>query len=397
MLSGICRRRNLTLAGTLALICALLSGCLSSGKEASGPGFHEDVKANFPQKLHTVPPGKSGDVSGAFVTPSGRRLLLNGFNMFPVFDNPVRAAWTAADYKSISAKGFSAVRLLMPWRVYEPARGQFSKDAFAKLDDAIRQARAARLYVILVPFLEDETNRQPDWSQVTETSGCVNGDRTGDKALDKILSDGKPYLQELARRYKGNATVAAYDLIGEPHGTNLQNCLLELYSRLIEWVRAVDKDKIAILEPGWGSSDMSPQRVDPAHLRGDKSNVVHSWHLYYAGGADEGYNRFGLNEGRSTGDGLSGYPDPSKKGDIEAQVKVHVDYARRADLPLFVGEYGINPREANAAEWARQVTEILDKYGVGRTWWLYDKRNQGFALKTDKGAWLPFVDVIRPH
>jgi hypothetical protein len=294
-------------------------------------------------------------------------------------------------YQSIRAKGFNAVRLLLPWRRFEPARGQID---LAQVDAAVNNARQAGLYMIIDTFLTDGWNPVPGWVGYSRPTGCVNHE--SHRMIDAINTDGKGYLQAIARRYKDQPTVAAYDLVGEQWGSNLNSCLLGFQSNLIDWVREIDPDKIVVLEPGWGNSD--PTGADVSMLR-HRRNVTWSWHDYYAGdgnagNAFHGYNQHAMNAGNQTHNGTAGYPNPADQPDFEAQILVHVNFAKRAGIALMgAGEYGINSTAANATAWMDQKTALYQKYGLSRAWWLYTC-GENFGLKDTNCNWRDSADRV---
>ena len=346
--------------------------------DARAPAPSDD----FPVALHSEPPDDSGDVSRAFVDPDGERVLLNGVNMFPVYPDPPRPAFKEADYRAIREQGFNVVRFLLPWAIYEPAPGRF--EHLEKLDEAVRQAREAGLYVVMLNMIVDQWNAPPAWAN-------------GADKLDKIQRHGKAWTQELARRYKDERAVAAYDLAAELPSVE-QNRVVGLYDRLIGWAREVDPQKVLITTAGWGNSEMSRARVDPAPLA-DDTNIVYSFHDYFAGdgdpaGASPGFNQYGLIGGHQVWDGVSGYRDSGEEEDLAAHLEHHIAYARRAGLPVWVAEYGIGPAAENARDWVTQKTKLYDEYGIGGAWWLYNC-GDNLSLKDDSCNWRWVADAIR--
>jgi hypothetical protein len=345
--------------------------------------------APFPARLHSDAPGTvNGDVSRAFVDPAGCKVTLNGFNIFPMWTNGSGLAFDRSHYQSIRAKGFNALRFVMPWWYYEPARGSYPH--LGRLDQAIALAREAGLYVILDTVHIDGWNKPPAWTGYTASMGRA-------KEVDYVEAQAKGWIQTLARRYKDEPTVAGYDLVNEPP-TSDQNRILRAYSTMISWVREVDPNKIVLTNAGFGNSNMSPAHVDPANLKFRK-NVVHTWHDYFAGdgsgSVSVGYNQYGMNGGNQVWDATKGYPSGTDQADFEAQVKLQTDYARRAGVAVYVGEYGIAPNARNALAWAEQKTAVYKKHGLSRTWWLYKCQDSDFAPKTASCAWKPIVDRTR--
>jgi hypothetical protein len=142
---------------------------------------------------------------------------------------------------------------------------------------------------------------------------------------------------------------------------------------------------------------VSPKRAHPSLLAGEK-NVVHSFHDYFAGDGNPettslGYNRFGMLADNQTWDGATGYPNPDDRDDLAAHLEHHIEYARRLGVPVWIGEYGVNPQAENASELMAQKTELYDRYGIGRAWWLYTC-GENFGLKDENCQWRPIADAL---
>ena len=363
------------LAAAVVLTTLAILGADETRDGPSGDG-DEAARADFPVPLHTDP---GGDVSRAFVSPAGKRVIINAVNMFPVVEG--RQTWAQSDYDAIASRGFTGVRFLLTWSAFEPEPGRFRH--LEQIDEAVRRARNAGLYVVMLNMIIDPWNSPPEWA-------------AGSDKLEQIARSGKAWTQELARRYENEDAVAAYDLAAELP-SNDQNRNLVLYDKLISWVRQVDTEKIVITTAGWGNNEMSPARVDPAPLA-DEENVVHSFHDYYAGdgnpdSASVGYNEYGMNAGNQISHGDSGYPEPDDEEDFAAQLAHHAAYARRAGVALWIGEYGISPAAENADRWVAQKAELYDRHGIGRAWWLYTC-GEPFSLKDASCNWLPIVDAL---
>jgi hypothetical protein len=193
--------------------------------------------------------------------------------------------------------------------------------------------------------------------------------------------------------------VVAYDLINEPPSDPVdQNRILRLYDRLIAEVRRVAPDKMVMFEPANGDSSM--EGADLALLR-DRRNLVFSLHDYYAGGAGDGYARGGAqllpeDGARYAWDGRTGYDDPDES-ELARHLRVNVDIMRAAGIPVWIGEFGINPRAPNARRWIRDKVALFERYELGYAWWLYDAKGPTAPLEPGAQRFRDFVRLLSPR
>ena len=175
---------------------------------------------------------------------------------------------TPRDWDLIPTFGLNLVRVPFIWNLVEDEKNprHLRADAWHYLDDAIRQAGQRGLYVIL--DLHGAVGSQG----LEHHSGCA----------EKNLYWTTPEFQErtawlwqqIATRYKGNATVAAYGLLNEPWGTTATD-LAAVMKRLYASVRAADPDHTIIL-PGHSSGIDAYGNPAQAGLR----NVAFEIHPY---------------------------------------------------------------------------------------------------------------------
>lgn len=322
-------------------------------------------------------------MSRAFVDPRGCKLRANAVNAFPIWNDPVRPAVDGGDYRLIREKGFRVVRLVMPWSWYEPQPGQWRN--IELLDQSIAMARGAGLYVILDPIHLHPTLPLPSWA-------------TGSDSVEAVRTHARRWIQFVANRYRSDPTVAAYDLFNEPDPVD-QNRVLRMYNEMIGWVREVDPAKIVMTSSPWGNSSMAPQFADAALLT-QRTNVVHTFHDYYAGDGNgstvsNGYNAQGSVTGDFTLDNdFTGYKTTADEPDFAAQLGVQVDFSRRADVPMWIGEFGIAANAGNATAWVDQKIALYERLGLGRAWWMY-KCGGALALLTSTCQWEPIAAHLR--
>ncbi len=147
---------------------------------------------------------------------------------------------TERDWDLLAAFRFNIVRLPFMWSVVEDEQnpGHLRPDAWVYLDKAIAEAGKRGIYVIL--DLHGAVGAQGH----EHHSGCAHQNKYWSTPA---YQQRTVWLwQEVAKRYKDNSTVAAYDLLNEPWGSSAQH-LATVVRELSTAVRAIDKKHIILL------------------------------------------------------------------------------------------------------------------------------------------------------
>jgi len=156
---------------------------------------------------------------------------------------------TTTDLDNIKAAGFNVVRAPIWWGQFYTLNDQspagWRADAFEILDWLVNACAARGIYVII------------------DMHGVVGGqstsDDTGRSGQNQYWTNGNFQGQtayiwwQIANHYKGNPTVAGYDLINEPIGTPTSDTVLNLYNELYQSIRSVDPSHLVIMEGTWGN------------------------------------------------------------------------------------------------------------------------------------------------
>lgn len=256
------------------------------------------------------------------VTPSGEQILLRGTNlggwlvqeswMCPI--NKEDKEWGAWDTRqAFQKRGFSEEQILKLMETYETNwitaedldnikalglncvrvpfwYGNFQKDdrgtyyfendidknpGFQRLDWVIKECGKRGIYVIL------DMHGAPGFQNDDHSSGKPKSSQLFDDT-----EEGKYYRaltvelwQRIAKRYKGNPVVAAYDLLNEPmngfEGSEKNDSVLwDFYDVLYKAIRKVDPDHIISMEGIWEIYNLpKPQSYN-------WSNVLYQTHNY---------------------------------------------------------------------------------------------------------------------
>jgi endoglycosylceramidase len=148
------RPRPAVLAALAVLAAASVLGA------CSGDGADDDAATTtrpaVPTTGEVVELRPLGVEDQQIVDDQGRQVLLRGANVNALGEyaqaDPATeptAPVTDADWDAMAANGFSVVRLIMSWSLLEPERGAIDRDYLAKVRDAVADANARGIYVVL--------------------------------------------------------------------------------------------------------------------------------------------------------------------------------------------------------------------------------------------------------
>jgi len=160
---------------------------------------------------------------------------------------------TTADLDNIKNAGFNVVRAPIWWGQFYLLNNQTASgwraDAFEVLDWLVNACAARGIYVIIdMHGVVGGQSFSDDTGRSGQNQYWTNGDFQGDTAY---------MWWQIANHYKGNPTVAGYDLINEPIGTPSSDTVLNLYNQLYQSIRSVDPSHMIIMEGTWGSWNWS--------------------------------------------------------------------------------------------------------------------------------------------
>ena len=270
------------------------------------------------------------------------------------------------DLAFIRRCGANVVRLPLNYRHFESDVEPFRylEAGFARLDRMVEACGRQGLYVIL---------------DLHAVQGWQNTDWHCDNANRISLFWRMPHFQdrfvalweEMARRYRGNATVAGYNVMNEPV-TNTPDgrfgsqytpdwaVINAVYRRVVEAIRAIDPEHIIFLEGDYYSNRFAGLEAPFA------DNLVYSSHNYSA-----------------CGFGPGSYPSnaPGKPWDRAGQREAFLthegpQYARKHNVPLWVGEFGAvyNGPAEEVPDRLRALDDQIDvfeEWGAHWTTWTY--------------------------
>ena len=340
-------RRGLPQLGSVLLVVAL---CLAT-THAADPPLHARGTALVDPAGHVVRLRGTNLGSWLLVEPwmapvdrktvhddDGLRRTLAGRFGQATADRLVDAyedAWiTADDLDRIRALGLNAVRVPFWYRTVEAEDGTWRPDAFRRLDWVVAEAGRRGIYVVL------DLHGVPGGQNESDNSGRVRTPPTfwTDAADRRRTAD---IWQRVARHFRGNPAVAAYDLLNEPIAVPSRDALWGEYDQLYRTVRAADPDHTVSVEACAGTWTWDEL---PPPSRFGWRNVLYQTHSYEWAWND-------LSKQRAA---------------VARQVAMFRDHAGW-DVPGYVGEF--NPM-ARPDAWADAVRSF-DAAGLSWTTWTY--------------------------
>ncbi|MBN9502033.1 MAG: hypothetical protein BGO01_10375 [Armatimonadetes bacterium 55-13] len=245
----------------------------------------------------------------------------------------VRTAWRdkwiqASDFKRIHDLGMNHVRLpFLASLLDEPGGMNWLKKA-------VGWAKQNGLYVVL---------------DMHGTPGGQSGEHhTGEEGRNRLWFDVENITkteeawQKLAKEFRGEPTVAVYDLMNEPTGVPNPAMLALVYNRLIQAVRKVDPDKPVLIDDAYRGFETTPH----ANVAG-WTQVAYSLHRYLfdAKSAEEHTERL--------------------KKDLP-RIKELQGYR---DAPVYIGEFNLEPH--GNPQVLREYVQGLDGAGFSWALWTY--------------------------
>jgi len=248
------------------------------------------------------------------------------------------------DFQIIKSWGFNVVRLPFYYDLLEDdaAPGRLRPHAFKWLDRAIEMGRQAGIYVIV------DMHGAPGGQSKDQCTGRSDQDKLW---LPENRKRAAFLWKSIAKHYRDNPTVAAYDLLNEPYGNYKDeppdSTVVSTMEELVQAVREVDRRHLILCAGTFRGAAI----YGPTASHGWK-NVGYTEHFY---------------------PGLFGGGAPS----VETHTRFINDLQKKAELlkqwqaPFLVGEFNVGLDKARGAVFMRRYYDIFAANGWAATMWSY--------------------------
>jgi len=293
-----------------------------------------------------------------FVDPDGKTVVFRGVSVADPDKLERQGHWDTNLFTQVKSFGANLVRLPV-----HPAalRGRGAAEYFKLLDQAVDWCAEREMYVII------------DWHSI----GNLKTELFQSPMYDTTQKETFEFWRSTARHYRGNHTVAFYELFNEP--TLFRNQLgpmswsewKKLNEDMILLIRAFDTEKIPLVAGLDWAYDLTALNTDPIQAEG----IGYVTHPYankrskpWEGKWEEDY-----------GFAADKYP----------MIATEIGFGQRSPAPLKPDDYG------NA------IVNYLEKKGISWTAWCFDPewgptllKNWNYEL-TGSGAF--FKEAIQSH
>lgn len=259
------------------------------------------------------------------------------------------------DIKIIANWGANCIRVPFNYRLieFEDRPYSFNEDGLCYLDKVVGWCEKYGLYCILdmhaAPGAQNDAWHSDSYGKAELFTSETNRDRF--LRLWFFLAD----------RYRERPNIAGYDVLNEPVvGVLEENQVRDLYEKVTAEIRSTDKKHIIFLEGNFWA-----QRLEFLGAPKDK-NTAYSIHLYAPINFTHNFE-IGVHYP------CKAYGVTWNKNRFDLMAKEYHNFAEKANVPLYLGEFGVNARDGNYGEdeWVRDVLEACKKYDISWTYWTY--------------------------
>ena len=286
------------------------------------------------------------------------------------FESLLDHFFTEADVEYLGRSGANAVRLPLNYRHFEDDGEPFvyKEEGFRRLNTALDWCEKYGVYVILdMHAVQGWQNAH--WHSDNENAVSLFWQH---RHFQERLSC---LWQEIARRLKGRAVVAAYELMNEPivntpagdlphmYYENYRpkwDLMNKVYRLLVEKIREVDPEHIIVLE-----GDRYGQAFDGLDTP-YAENLMYSSHNYTLAGFGPGKYPGEFNSYRTDQASISGFWDRAKQDAIFRSSSGAL-FALKHGVPLLAGEFG-SQYNTTSGEIPYRIAAMDDQLGVFNDW-----------------------------
>lgn len=313
---------------------------------------------------------------------------------------------TEKDIEYISGLGFDHVRVPVDYVVLEDEDGKLKEDGFIYLDRCRAWCEKHHLNMLI---------------DLHECYGYSFDPLKKDMDREKFFYDDalqERFLKlwsEIANRFAEYAGMIALEPLNEVVSPNVVDAWNKLLEKYIHLIRGISKDYYIVIGGVCYNNVLSVPLLEVPI----DDHIVFNFHCYeplvFTHQGAYWVNGMNLDfridypmdiavyrkESDALPQALGGaiYNEAIKElGEefFEAIFAPAVQYARKLDVALYCGEYGVIDRAANPGKlrWLKDIHSVMNKHGIGRALWNYKEMDFGLVDDSFKEIKDQFIEVL---
>lgn len=361
--------------------------------------------------------GSTMDLGRAyFLDSQGRVTFYHGFNVANAakYADDMLPWQTQQDFRRMKEEwGMNAIRLLVFWSGIEPNQDQYNQDYLNGLIDIIQFCKDEGIDVI-VDFHKDVFGESfteqgfPHWvtqdDQIvfTESGGYWSENYMHPAVLRSFYnfwnsSEMKAEYIEMLRdtlltfQQAGLTNIIGVDPMNEPFPHEITNVGPSFFENVITIIR--DVDNVIEFEEDYLSPfyDAVKYTMENAGLNYrmffepwiSTSSGIPSYLNYQAAPSDAYFPHFYQTFIYNGAEYQSG---SAHQTIIDNAIKIKADEAKKMQVPLAIGEFGIDVERPGAIDYINDTFDIFEKYGASWFYYSYDIHSGGFSPINSDGS-----------
>ena len=300
------------------------------------------------------------------------------------FDNFI----TLKDIEYIKSLGFDHVRLPIDYDVIEEEDGRIKEDGYKHIEDLIGWCRKLGLKLIL--DLHKTCGFMFDTKEVPDPDKFFTDVTLQDRFIETWV--------RLIKRFGKDKDIMAFELLNEVVNPDFAKKWNEIAERGIKAIREYEKDAYILVGGVCHNNVNSVPQLDPPH----DEYIVYNFHCYEPLCFTHQHAHWveNIDYDLPYPAPVEVYKEKSKllnqahAGAIFESANMEVGpeffdklfenailYAEKMQVPLYCGEYGVIDKAApeDSLRWLCDITEIFEKYGIGRALWNYKQKDFGIT------------------
>jgi endoglucanase len=297
---------------------------------------------------------------------AANKALGRGVNLGNALEAPNEGEWgmkiEAGFFPLIQQAGFQHVRLPVKWTAHTSKQAPYKIDEtfFARVDELLAQAEAAKLRVVLNHhhYSELDTNPQAE--------------------LPRAVAIWK----QIATRYQDRGDWLYFELMNEPHeALNKDNAWTEIIPPLLAAVRETNPTRPVIIGPPFWNGMWALSKFK---LPDDK-NLIVTVHYYNPFEFTHQGAHWVKDSDRWLGKKWTGGSE--ELAAITKEFDATAKWAKENNRPIYLGEFGAfkKAEDASRAKWTHTIVSEAEKRGFS---WAYWEFGAEFSVyDREKKAW----------